>query len=34
MNIVMNTSRLEEFWNAAPADMAWIFFVNIDIGVH
>ena len=25
----MNTSRLEEFWNATPADMAWIFFVNI-----
>jgi hypothetical protein len=29
MNITINTSRLEEFWNAAPADMAWMFFVNI-----
>lgn len=28
-NIVINTSRLEEFWNAAPADMAWMFFINI-----
>lgn len=29
MNITINTSRLEEYFNAAPADMAWIFFVNI-----
>lgn len=28
-NIVINTSRLEEFWNAAPPEMAWMFFVNI-----
>lgn len=28
MDITINTMRLEEFWNAAPADMAWQFFVN------
>jgi len=29
MDITINTSHLEEFWNAAPADMAWLFFINI-----
>ncbi len=29
MDITINTSRLEEFFNAAPADMAWMFFANI-----
>lgn len=28
-NININTSRLEAFWNAAPVDMAWMFFINI-----
>ena len=28
MDIVINTSRLNEFFNAAPADMAWQFFAN------
>jgi len=28
MDIVINTTRLQEFWNAAPADMAWQFFIN------
>ena len=28
MNIVINTTRLDEFFNAAPGDMAWQFFIN------
>ena len=28
MDIVINTTRLNEYWNAAPADMAWQFFIN------
>ncbi|MEI6835882.1 MAG: hypothetical protein WCK59_03530 [Candidatus Falkowbacteria bacterium] len=29
MDIVINTTRLDQFFNAAPADMAWQFFVNV-----
>lgn len=29
MDIVINTSRLNEFFNATPLDMLWQFFVNI-----
>lgn len=29
MDIVINTTRLDQFFNAAPLDMAWQFFVNI-----
>lgn len=29
MNITIDTSRLDAFFNAAPADMAWMFFANI-----
>lgn len=28
MDIVINTARLDQFFNAAPADMLWQFFVN------
>lgn len=27
-NITINTSRLENFFNAAPGEMAWLFFIN------
>ena len=29
MDVVINTARLNEFFSATPADMAWQFFVNI-----
>jgi len=28
-NIIINTSHLEEFWNATPDAMLWMFFANI-----
>lgn len=29
MDITINTSHLEQFWNASQSDMAWMFFANI-----